>query len=180
VCLPTFRIWTPQQYVIPEHINLQNGHNLFTTWHTCRNSRCRYQSITQQYLKRCLIKDDSNYMFQSIAAIIGFSSESMVVILYRIGMVMSRWWDLNICDACYMFLLRDTGAGSVMCVILGCTAQVRLLAAVLCGSPAIVFPFRCLLLVGFLLWLVCALYPLYLWWSLCPVRYVVRVYLSSI
>ena len=55
------------------------------------NSRCRYQSITQQYLKRCLIKDDSNYMFRPIAAIIRFSSESMMVVLYRIGMAMSRW-----------------------------------------------------------------------------------------
>ena len=36
-----------------------------------------------------------------------------------------------------------------MCTILGCTAQVRLLTAVLCGSPDTVFPFRCLLLVGF-------------------------------
>jgi len=27
-----------------------------------------------------------------------------------------------------------------MCAILGCTAQVCLLAAVLCGSPAIVYP----------------------------------------
>jgi len=53
--------------------------------------RCRYQSITQQYLKRCLIKDDSNYMFRPIAAIIRFSSESMVVVLHRIGIVMSRW-----------------------------------------------------------------------------------------
>ena len=31
--------------------------------------------------------------------------------------------------------------GSVMCAILGCTAQVCLLAAVLCGSAAIVCPF---------------------------------------
>ena len=60
---------------------------------TCNNTdnRCRYQSITQQYLKRCLIKDDSNYMFRPIVAIIRFSSESMVVVLYRIGMGMSRW-----------------------------------------------------------------------------------------
>jgi len=72
------------------------------------NNRCRYQSITQQYLKRCLIKDDSNYMFRPIAAIVRFLSESM---LYRIGMFMSRWWDLNICDVCYMLLLRDTGWG---------------------------------------------------------------------
>ena len=56
----------------------------------CINNRCRYQSITH-YLKICLIKDDSNYMFRPIAAIIRFSSESMVVVLYRIGMVMSRW-----------------------------------------------------------------------------------------
>jgi hypothetical protein len=105
-------------------------------------NRCRYQSITQQFLKRCLIKDDNNYMFQPIAVIIRFPSESMVVVLYRIGMVMSQWWDLNICDVCYMLLLRDMGGGgSVMCAILGCTAQVCLLAAVLCGSPTIVCPF---------------------------------------
>ena len=67
------------------------------------NNRCRYQSIAQQYLKRCLIKDDNNYMFRHIAAIIRFSSESMVVVLYRIGMVMSRWWDLNICDVCMWY-----------------------------------------------------------------------------
>jgi hypothetical protein len=72
------------------------------------NSRCRYQSITQ-YLKRCLIKDDNNYMFRPIAAIIRFSSESMVVVLYMIGMIMSWWWDLNICGVCYMLLLRDMG-----------------------------------------------------------------------
>jgi len=34
------------------------------------------------------MKDDSNYMFRSIAAIIRFSSESMVVVFYRIGMGM--------------------------------------------------------------------------------------------
>ena len=37
-----------------------------------------------------LIMDDNNYMFRPIAAIIGFSSESMVVVLHTIGMVMSR------------------------------------------------------------------------------------------
>jgi len=55
------------------------------------NNRCGYQSITHKFLKRCLIKDDSYYMFRHIPAIIRFSSESMVVVLYRIGMVMSRW-----------------------------------------------------------------------------------------
>ena len=55
------------------------------------NNRFRYQSITQQYLKICLIKDDNNYMFRPIAVIVRFSSESMLVVLYRIGMVMSRW-----------------------------------------------------------------------------------------
>ena len=62
--------------------------------------RCRYQSITQQYLKICVINDDSNYMFRPVAAIIRVSSECMVVVLYGIGMVMSRWWDLIICDVC--------------------------------------------------------------------------------
>jgi len=80
----------------------------------------------------------SNYMFRPNVAIIRFSSESMVVVLYRIGMGMSRWWDLNMCDVCYMLFLRGTGGGSVMCAILGCTAQVCLLAAVLCGSAATV------------------------------------------
>jgi len=47
------------------------------------NSRCRCQSITQQYLKRCLIKNTNNYMymFRPVAAIIRFSFESMVVAL---------------------------------------------------------------------------------------------------
>jgi len=40
------------------------------------NNRCGYQSITQQYLKRCLIKDEVNYMFQPNVATIGFTSES--------------------------------------------------------------------------------------------------------
>jgi len=57
----------------------------------CINNRCRYRSITQQYLKRRLIKDDSNCMFRPIAAIIRLSSENMLVVLYRIGMGMSRW-----------------------------------------------------------------------------------------
>ena len=47
------------------------------------DNRCRSQSITEQYLKRCLIKEDNNYMFRPIAAIIRFSSESMVVVLYK-------------------------------------------------------------------------------------------------
>jgi len=55
-----------------------------------------------------------------------------------------------------MLLLKDTVVGGggglfMMCAILGCTAQVRLLAAVLCGSPAIVFPFPTSTAGGFLL-----------------------------
>jgi len=123
------------------------------------NNRCRYQSVTQQYLKRCLIKDDNDYMFRPIAAIVKFSTESMVVVLYRLGMVMSWWWDLSICDVCYMLFLRVTGGGvNVMCTILGCTAEVRLLAAVLCGSPAIVCPFPMFTAGGLLLWVVRAVY----------------------
>ena len=38
------------------------------------NNRRRCQSVTQQYLKRCLIKDDSNYMFRPNVAVIRFSS----------------------------------------------------------------------------------------------------------
>jgi len=76
------------------------------------NNRCGCQSITQQYLKRCLIKDEVNYMFRPNVAIIRFSSSSMVVVLYRIGMGMSRWLDLSICDVCYMQFLRGTGGDS--------------------------------------------------------------------
>ena len=45
-------------------------------------NKCKYQSITQQYLKRCLIKDANNhmYIFRPIAATIRFSSESMEVV----------------------------------------------------------------------------------------------------
>jgi len=28
---------------------------------------------------------------------------------------MSRWWDINICDDCYMLLLRDTGEKGGIC-----------------------------------------------------------------
>jgi len=37
------------------------------------------------------MKDEVNYMFRPNVAIIRFSSESMVVVLYRIGMGMSQW-----------------------------------------------------------------------------------------
>ena len=53
-----------------------------------------------------------------------------------------------------MLLLRGTGGVSVMCAILGCAAQVCLLAAVLCGSPAIVCPFPMSTAGGLLLWVV--------------------------
>jgi len=49
------------------------------------NNRCGYQSVTQQYLKGYLIKDELNYMFRPNVAIIRFTSDSMVVVLYRIG-----------------------------------------------------------------------------------------------
>ena len=62
----------------------------------------------------------------------------------------------------------------MMCVILGCIAQVCLLAVVLYESPAIVqFPVSTA--GGLLLWVVCAVYPSYLWGSLCPVHLVVCV-----
>ena len=99
--------------------------------------------------KRCLIKDDSNYMFRPIAAIIMFSFESMVVVLYMIGIVMSWWWDLSICDVCYMLLLRGTGGGYVMCVIL--VVEHKYVCSLLSyvGLQLLFVHFRCLLLVGF-------------------------------
>ena len=53
-----------------------------------------------------------------------------------------------------MLLLRGTGGGlvSVMCAILGCAAQVYLLAAVLCGSPAAVCPYPMSTAGGLSLW----------------------------
>ena len=51
-------------------------HQEFFIVHTAMvNNGCRYQSITQQYLKRCLIKDEVNYMFRPNVAIIRISSE---------------------------------------------------------------------------------------------------------
>ena len=35
--------------------------------------------------------DDNNYMFRPIAAIIRFSSESVVVMIYRIGMFWAQY-----------------------------------------------------------------------------------------
>jgi len=45
----------------------------------------------------------------------------------------------------------------------GGAAVVCLLAAVLCGSPVTVCPYPMSIAGGLLLWVVCALYPLYLW-----------------
>jgi len=45
-----------------------------------------------------------------------------------------------------------------MCAILGCAAQVCLLAAVLCGSPTTVCPYPMSTAGGLSLWVVCALY----------------------
>jgi len=44
------------------------------------------------------------------------------------------------------------GGLSVMCAILGCAAQVCLLAAVLCGSPVTVYPYPISTAGGLLLW----------------------------
>jgi len=52
-----------------------------------------------------------------------------------------------------MLILRGTGGGlSVMCAILGCAAQVCMLAAVLCGSPATVCPYPMSTAGGLFLW----------------------------
>ena len=67
-----------------------------------------------------------------------------------------------------MLLLRGTGGGVfMMCTILGCAAKVCLLAAVLCGSAVTVCPYPMSTTGGLLLWVVCALCPLYLCLYLC-------------
>jgi len=53
-----------------------------------------------------------------------------------------------------MLLLRGRGGVSVMCAILGCAAQVCLLAAVLCGSPATACSFPMSTAGGLLLWVI--------------------------
>jgi len=115
------------------------------------NNSCRYQSTTQQYLKRCLIKDGSNWMFRPIVAIIRFSSESMLVVLYRIGMGMSRWWDLSICDVCYKLFLRGTEGGGCLWCALSWGAQLKYVCSLLSymGLQLLFVHIRCLLLVGF-------------------------------
>ena len=54
----------------------------------------------------------------------------------------------------YVIVMGTCGGGgvSVMCAILGCAAEVCLLAAVLCGSTAIVCPFPMSTAGGLLLW----------------------------
>ena len=51
-----------------------------------------------------------------------------------------------------LFIGGQGGGVSVMCAILGCAAQVCLLAAVLCGSPATVCPYPMSTAGGLLLW----------------------------
>ena len=66
-----------------------------------------------------------------------------------------------------MLFLRGTGGGvSVMCSILGCAAQVCLLATVLCGSPVTVCPYPMSTAGGLLLWL-CVLSILCICGDLC-------------
>jgi len=116
-----------------------------------RHHRCAYQSITQQYLKRYLIKDEVNYIFRPNVAIIRFSSESMVVVLYRIGMGMSRGWDLSICDVCYMIFFRGTGGGGYLWCALSWGVQLKYVCSLLSyvGLLLLFAHIRCLLLVGF-------------------------------
>ena len=88
-------------------------------------------------------------MFRPYVAIIRFSSESMVVVLHRIGMGMSRWWDLSICDVCYMLFLRGTG-GDVWCA-LSWGVQLKYVCSLLScvGLQLLFVHIRILLLVGF-------------------------------
>jgi len=56
------------------------------------------------------------------------------------------------CDVCCYCYGTQGGGLSVMCAILGCTAQICLLAAVLCESPATVCPFPMSTAGGVLFW----------------------------
>jgi len=110
-------------------------------------------------------------MFRPNVAFIRFSSESMVVVLYRIGMGMSRWWDLSICDVCYMLFIG--GKGGVICDVcypgmcsssmsVGCcpmwvSSYCLSISDVYCWWA---FVMGCVCSLSFVS--VCALYPLYL------------------
>ena len=117
-------------------------------------NRCGYQSITQQYLKKCLIKDEVNYMFRPNVAIIRFSSESMALQDWYGYVTMVR--SQHLWCLLYAIFKGDGGGVFVMCAILGCAAQVCLLAAVLCGFPVAVCPYPMSTAGGLLLWVVCA------------------------
>jgi len=90
-------------------------------------------------------------MFLANMAVISFTSENMMVLLYRIGMGISRWRVLSICDVCYMLFIGGNVGGSEICAILVCAAQVCLLAAVLCGSTVTVIPYPMSIVGGHLL-----------------------------
>jgi len=99
--------------------------------------------------RRCLIKDEVNYMFRPNVAIIRFSSESMVVVLYGIGMGMSQWWDLSICDVCYMLFIRGTGGEGNLWCALSWGVQIKYVCSLLSyvGLQLLFVHIRCLLLV---------------------------------
>ena len=82
------------------------------------NNRCRCQSVTQQYLKRCLIKNANNYMcmFRPVAAIVRFSFETMVVVL--IGLVW-LYHEGEISTSVMFAIVKGHGGGicDVRCII---------------------------------------------------------------
>ena len=100
--------------------------------------------------RRCLIKDEVNYMFRPNVAIIRFSSESMVVVLYGIGMGMSQWWDLSICDVCYMLFIVGREGGICNVRYPGvCSSSMSARCCPVWVSSYCFFHIRFLLLVGF-------------------------------
>ena len=72
------------------------------------------------------------------------------------------WW---YCFTGLVWVCHDGEiSASVMCAILGCAAQVCLLAVVLCGSPVTVCPYPMSTVGGLLLWVVwrvCDIYNIY-------------------
>jgi len=96
-------------------------------------------------------KDEVNYIFLSSVTIMRISSKSMVVVLYRFGMGMSRWWYLSICDVCYMLFLMGTEGVCYLWCALSWGVQLKYVCSLLSyvGLQLLFVHICCLLLVDF-------------------------------
>ena len=103
----------------------------------------------------------------------------MVVVLYRIGMGTSRWWDLSICDVCYMLFIRGPRGGGYLWCALSWGVQLKYVCSLLSyvGLQLQFVHIRCLLLVYVIqvCWQLASRIRTELVWFCCCITYTMAV-----